>query len=120
MSDNEHTLAPLRQAEKLSVKNRCGDPVAESCQAGEEAVKITGLIDFFKFSKESRCSGVKSGFDSSRLSNAASLAGCLGLASVRRIRPRGMDAGDVLPKNPGGAIPVNNSKKDEGQVATRV
>ena len=31
-SDNEHTLAPLRQPEILSVKNCGGDPVAELFQ----------------------------------------------------------------------------------------
>ena len=33
---------------------------------------------------------------------------------------RGKDAGDVLPDHPLGALAVKNSKKDEGQVTTRV
>jgi hypothetical protein len=55
MSESEDTLPSLWDgtrvcvhSDKLSVQHSCCDAIAEFRQGGEEAVKIVGLIDFFK------------------------------------------------------------------------
>lgn len=44
MSDNEHTLAALRQSEELSVKNCVGEPIPELCQPPEEGAKVPSRV----------------------------------------------------------------------------
>lgn len=85
MCDNKHTLAPLRQTEVLSVKASEGATIAEFPKPGEEAVKIVGLVSFLKLSKASNCVSVKSGFDCQSSSSLASVPGCFGRTTVRRI-----------------------------------
>src|SRR6185312_16217274 len=50
----------------------------------------------------------------------ANFSGCFSLTIIRRIRPRGMDAGHIFPKDPLGSISLNNGKEGERKVATRI
>lgn len=85
MSDNEHTLPPLRHTEVLSVKTCEGPAIAELPQPGGEAVKIVGLINFLKASKLSRCFCVKSESAGKVDSSSSSFAAFIGLRILRDI-----------------------------------
>jgi len=44
MSDNEHTLASLGQAEVLSVENSVGEPIPELAQRPEDGTKVPSAV----------------------------------------------------------------------------
>lgn len=85
MPDNEHTLAPLRHTEVLSVKAGEGPAIAEFPQPGGEAVKIVGLINFLKAAKLSRCFCVKAKGSGKVDSSSSSFAAFIGLRIFRDI-----------------------------------
>lgn len=97
MSDNEHTRAPLRQTEVLSVKHSPRQSVGVGVTVDDAGVlpPVFGGLD--------------------RLTTEEAQKSCKAPSLVVR-----QDTGDVLPNDPTGAIACSNRAKDEHERTSRV